>query len=277
MDLVATKLLLAAAVLVVGWLGGAIVLGRTSQDRDSRILSWGNAFAAGVFLGTGLIHTLGEASELWRDLGWEYPVAFLLAAASFCLILLFEHVLLSDETHAMIHAHTGDPLEHDGHDHHEHHHDQRYQAGEASPTALVVALSAHSVLAGLALGAQRLMVSTLIIALAILAHKVTAGLALGITLERRGTDPRRSRRYLLFFATMTPLGILAGLVGSGLLREGAGLYFDATVSALAAGTFLYIASIDMLQDEFLKPGSRWAKWVSAVTGLAITAVLASWV
>ncbi len=271
MDLVATKLLLAAAVLLVGWAGGALVLGRSSRSPDGRFLSWGNAFAAGVFLGTGLIHSLGEASGLWRDLGWDYPVAFLLAAASFCMILLFEHVLLSDDAHAMIHAHTGEPLEHEGHGHH--HHPVR----EASPTALVVALSAHSVLAGLALGAQRLMASTLIIALAILAHKATAGLALGLTLERRGTDRRHSRRYLLLFAAMTPLGILAGLVGSGLLREGAGLYFDATVSALAAGTFLYIASIDMLQDEFLKPGSRWAKWVSAVTGLAITAVLALWV
>ena len=48
------------------------------------------------------------------------------------------------------------------------------------------------------------------------------------------------------------------MAGSGLLRQSAGLYFDATVSSLAAGTFLYIASIDMLQDEFLKPGSRWA-------------------
>lgn len=272
MNLVATKLLLAAAVLLVGWLGGAFALGRTSKDRDSRILSWGNAFAAGVFLGTGLIHTLSESSGLWRGLGWDYPVAFVLAASSFCLILLFEHVLLSDDAHAMIHAHTGDPLEHDGH-----HHDHQHGLQEASPVALVVALSAHSVLAGLALGAERLMASTLIIALAILAHKATAGLALGITLARRSGRPKTAQRYLLLFALMTPLGIVAGLVGGSLLRGGAGVYFDATVSALAAGTFIYIASIDMLQDEFLKPGSRWAKWVSAVTGLAITAVLALWV
>lgn len=272
MSLFTTKLLVAAVVLLAGWLGGALVLGRASKDRESRLLSWGNAFAAGVFLGTGLIHTLSEASGLWRDLGWQYPIAFVLAATSFCLILLFEHVLLPDDAHAMIHAHTGDPLEHEGHSH-GHHHPVR----EASPTALVVALSAHSVLAGLALGAQRLMVSTLIIALAILAHKATASLALGITLARRGTAPRKARRYLLLFAAMTPLGILLGLAGSGLFREGASMYFDATVSALAAGTFLYIASIDMLQDEFLKPGSRWAKWVSAVVGLAITAVLALWV
>lgn len=271
MTLLAAKLLLAAAVLAAGWFGGAVVLGRSERGRDGRLLSWGNAFAAGVFLGTGLIHTLGEASGLWRELGWHYPMAFVLAAGSFCLILLFEHVLLSDEAHAMIHAHTGVALEDDGHGHHAH------APSEASPAALVVALSAHSVLAGLALGAQRMMASTLIIAVAILAHKATASLALGITMAQRRTERSRARRYLLFFAVMTPIGILAGMAGSGLLRENVGLYFDATVSALAAGTFIYIASIDMLQDEFLRPGSRWAKWVSAVAGLTVTAVLAIWV
>ncbi len=115
------------------------------------------------------------------------------------------------------------------------------------------------------------------IALAILAHKGTAGLALGIRLARSPMGTGRARRFVLLFALMTPLGILLGLVGSGILRRGAGLYFDATVSALAAGTFLYIASIDMLQDEFLRPGSRWAKWMWAVVGLATTALLALWV
>jgi zinc transporter 1/2/3 len=271
MDLFAIKLVLAAAVLAAGWLGGAFVLGRAETGREGRVLSWGNAFAAGVFLGAGLIHSLGEASGLWLDLGWDYPVAFVLAAASFCTILLFEHVLLSDDAHAMIHAHTGDPLVDDGHGHH------LEPARETSPTALVVALSAHSVLAGLALGAQRLLTSTLIIALAILAHKGTESLALGFAMARKKTDRRRARGSLLLFALMTPLGIVAGLAGSGLLRDRAGVTFDATVSALAAGTFLYIASMDMLQDEFLQPGSRWAKWISAVVGLALTAVLAIWV
>ena len=268
MELILTKLGLAAAVFVVGWLGGALALGRVGRGRGL-FLSGGNAFAAGIFLGTGLIHTLGESAAAWRELGWDYPIAFVLAAAAFCLILLFEHVLLPDETHAMVHAHTGEPLAEEGHHHH--------VTAETSPWALVIALSVHSVLAGLALGAQQVLVSALMIAVAIVAHKGTAGLALGISLARFGVSADRAKRFVLLFAVMTPLGILLGIAGSGLLRTGAGLTFDATVSALAAGTFLYIASIDMLQDEFLRPGSRWVKWLSAVVGLALTAVLALWV
>ena len=274
MDLFTAKLALAVAVFAIGWLGGRLVLGGDGAGRGS-FLSGGNAFAAGVFLGTGLIHVLGESAAAWSDLGWDYPVAFVLAAGAFCLILLFEHVLLPDEAHAMIHAHSGDPVgDEDGHGHP---HGGHGRAADPSPYALIVALSAHSVLAGLALGAQQLVASTLMIALAILAHKGTAGLALGLRLARSGLGTAAARRFVLLFAAMTPLGILLGLVGSGVLRRGAGLYFDATVSALAAGTFLYIASIDMLQDEFLRPGSRWAKWIWAVVGLALTAVLAVWV
>lgn len=273
MDLLTAKLALAAAVFAIGWLGGRMVLGGDGGDRG-RFLSGGNAFAAGIFLGTGLIHVLGESAAAWRDLGWEYPMAFVLAAAAFSLILLFEHVLLPDEAHAMIHAHTADPTS----DEHVHAHGHGHgHSDDPSPYALVVALSAHSVLAGLALGAEQVLASTFMIALAILAHKGTAGLALGIRLARSSMGAGEARRYVLLFALMTPLGILLGLAGSGLLRQRAGLTFDAVVSALAAGTFLYIASIDMLQDEFLRPGSRWAKWLWAVVGLGVTAVLAVWV
>ena len=211
MELLTAKLTLAVAVFVIGWLGGRMVLGGETVGRGW-LLSGGNAFAAGIFLGTGLIHVLGESAAAWHDLGWDYPIAFVLAAAAFCLILLFEHVLLPDEAHAMIHAHTGDP-EADDHGH-RHGHD-----ADPSPYALVVALSAHSVLAGLALGAQQLLASTFMIALAILAHKGTAGLALGIRLARSGMAITRARRFVLLFALMTPLGILLGMASSGLLRH----------------------------------------------------------
>ncbi len=274
MSLAATKLVLALSVLVAGWAGGAITLRQSRGPASGRWLSLGNAFAAGVFLGTGLIHMLGEATAKWAELGSDYPVPFVLAAAAFALILLFEHVLLPDEAHAMIHAHSGE-LEHlDPHRHHNHH--SSGTGGAVSPYALVVALSAHSVLAGLALGAQQVAANTWMIALAILAHKATAGVALGISLAGSRLERPRARRFVALFAVMTPLGILLGMAAGELFRGGANASFDAIVSALAAGTFLYIASIDMLQDEFLKPGSRWAKWLAAVTGLALTAVLAVW-
>jgi zinc transporter 1/2/3 len=75
----------------------------------------------------------------------------------------------------------------------------------------------------------------------------------------------------------TPLGILAGALVRDLLRSVAGQYFDAAFLALAGGTFLYIASMDILQDEFLHAGGRFAKWLWAVAAIALTALLSIWI
>ena len=84
------KLVLLAAVLAAGALGGAIPLSRRGAMSGGRLLGWGNAFAAGIFLGAGLIHMLPDASAAWDALGWPYPMAFLLAACGFVLMLLVE-------------------------------------------------------------------------------------------------------------------------------------------------------------------------------------------
>ena len=65
------KLLFSLAVLAAALLGGAIpLLGRRSA-RAGRLLGWGNGFAAGVFLGAGLIHLLPDALAAGAQLGWE--------------------------------------------------------------------------------------------------------------------------------------------------------------------------------------------------------------
>jgi len=71
--------------------------------------------------------------------------------------------------------------------------------------------------------------------------------------------------------------VALGALVSGLLRSTAGSYFEATFLALAGGTFIYIAAVDILQDELLQTGSRFAKWLVAALGVAVTAVLSIWV
>jgi len=97
--LIQLKLGLLVAVLVAGVLGGAIPLRQRDGHGPERLLAYGNAFAAGFFLGAGLIHMLPDASEAWSALGWHYPMAYLLAAFAVLLMLLFEHVLLPDTAH----------------------------------------------------------------------------------------------------------------------------------------------------------------------------------
>lgn len=268
MGLVESKILFLVAILAAGWLGGAVPVWRSRGGPTGRFLSWGNAFAAGIFLGIGLIHLLRDASLAWAGLGWDYPIAFVLAAAAFVAILLLEHVLLPEPAHAMVHSHAGDGLAHL---------DEHHEQTLIYPYTLVFTLSIHSFLAGIALGAQDSIANVLVIFVAIIAHKSTAGFALGVRLVRGGLSTDRAHKLLALFACTTPAGILIGLLGSGVLRSAAQQTFDATFQSLAAGTFIYIAAVDIIQDEFARPGSRFAQWLSATAGLTLMALLALWI
>jgi zinc transporter 1/2/3 len=264
--LIGLKLALALAVLAAGALGGAIPLSRRDEGRGTRFLGLGNAFAAGIFLGAGMIHMLPHAGEAWRALGWNYPIAYLLAVLAVVALLLFEHVLLPESAHEMVHhAPSGEPFAHAA---------QIDGRGGLAPYAVLTALSIHSFLAGLALGAQSAVADALVIFVAIVAHKSTAGFALGVSLVRNRMSASRAWRLLLLFALATPLGILVGAVLDDALVGPTQRAFEATFLALAAGTFTYVALLDILRDEFHGPGDLWVKWSWVAAGSAAMAALA---
>lgn len=268
MSPVVAKATFAVLIFVAAAVGGLIPLTGSLGSKRSRFMSWGNAFAAGVFLGTGLIHMLGEAGRAWTTLGWSYPMPLLLAAVGFMLFLLLEHVLLPQDAHSVAHAHSGDALPSE---------EVERLSGSGIPHALLVALSIHSVIAGVALGGQATFSGAFYIFVAIIAHKSSAAFALGVALRRSTIASARSRWFVVLFSLATPTGILAGAVVGGLLRSMAGRYFDAAFLALAGGTFIYIASMDILQDEFLHTGGRLVKWLFAAAAIALTAVLSIWI
>ncbi|MGE5186640.1 MAG: hypothetical protein ACM31C_31515 [Acidobacteriota bacterium] len=53
-------------------------------------------------------------------------------------------------------------------------------------------------------------------------------------------------------------------------------WFEGIFDSLAAGTFLYIAMLDIIRTEFEVRGDRWQKWSLASAGFATMAVLALW-
>ena len=169
------KLAFAVVIFLAAALGGLVPLTGTRDSHRSHFMSWGNAFAAGIFLGTGLIHMLGEAHRAWDALGWEYPMPLLLAAVGFMLFLLVEHVLLPADAHSVAHAHSGHELPSD---------EVERLTGSGIPHALLLALSIHSVIAGIALGGQGTFSGAFYIFLAIIAHKSSAAFALGVALRR---------------------------------------------------------------------------------------------
>jgi zinc transporter 1/2/3 len=260
------KLVLLLALLATALLCGALPLRRRSaaQTGRNRFLEWGNAAAAGIFLGAGFVHMLPAANAAWEQLGWRYPIGMLLAAAAVILMLLFEHVLPPEDAHHAMHAPSAD----------------RFGAGVQTGSlhavyAILTALSIHSLLEGLALGAQRELRSALVIFAAILVHKSMEGFALGVSLARSAAAPRPAA-LLALFAVATPVGIVAGAM-VGALEGRVSLACEATFLSLAAGTFAYVATLDILREEFHEPGGRLAKWLWVVAGAGVMALLARWV
>jgi zinc transporter 1/2/3 len=264
------KLVLLAALLAIALACGMLPLRRrgAAESGRSRLLEWGNAFAAGIFLGAGFVHMLPEANTAWQQLGWHYPIAMLLAAAAIVLMLLFEHVLTPEHAHHAMHAPSVDRFAARG---------EHEPAGAPGTTyAILIALSIHSLLEGLALGAQRELRSALVIFTAILAHKSMEAFALGVSLARRTAPGTRTGALLALFAAATPVGIVAGAT-VGALEGPAQLACEAAFLSLAAGTFAYVATLDILREEFHEPGGRFAKWLWVTAGVSLMALLALWV
>lgn len=271
-DLFVVKLLFAVVIAGIGLFGTWLPWRLGARGTNQRRLALSDTFAAGVLGGAGLIHLLGDGMGAFEAAlpHVSYPLAPLLAGAGFLLILLIEAVVVPghpghDET-ALIDGTAG--LRHEA--------DAHPESTSVYPVILLAVLSVHSVILGLALGAQSAFAGAAVVFLAIVAHKAAAGVALGVGFERQGLTYRRALPRLSFFSVMTPAGIVLGAVLGEILSDQAGQVFEAVFDSVGAGTFLYIAALDIINTEFGDPGDHGRKWTTAALGFGLMAVIALW-
>ena len=265
------KLALLFAISAAGAAGGSLPLWRGGATGNPRILGWGNSFAAGVFLAAGLVHMLPDADRIWRELGFEFPMAFALSAMALTGMLLIEHVLLPDHVHEELHVPSDERFGADhGHVHHDGHHDA------LSAYSALVALSIHSLVGGLALGAEQDTTRVLVIFFAIFAHKSAEGFALGVSLARSSISKAQRGRLIALFASSTPIGGLIGIALGQTIEGRPAALVEAVFLGVAAGTFMYVATFDVLRDEFPHASGRFAKWLAMALGVVGMSLLAIW-
>jgi zinc transporter 1/2/3 len=273
MQMVELKGVFAVAVFITGIFGALFPWALRSGRAGDRFMIWGDTFAGGVLGGAGLVHLLSNGADGFRALAPRlvYPLAFALAGAGFLLILLIEAVIVADPDPAQSPLHCGSR-------------GASHEIGSGSKTAewhpesliLLLVLSVHSIILGLALGAQKSVVVALAIFIAIMAHKSMAGFALGVNYRRAGASLRGTIPAAALFASMTPIGILTGTGLNALISPSGQQLFEAIFNSLGAGTFLYIATLDIIRTEFELPGDNWQKWLLAAGGFSIMSVLAIW-
>jgi len=270
------------AFIVFGMAIGGVLLPMYISKTSPRLLSLLSTMSGGVFLSGGFVHLLPDAQEQLASVA-DFPLAGLFAAIGFLLILYIEeaaHSLsqgaawgagLGSSTHTplpqgdfppqvLLEASEEGEVDQNptsGEGHHTANHkdpgdlqDEGYghkqpQAGQAVVGyLLLLALSFHSLIEGLGIGAN--------------------------------PDPYGSRRRFyaqgVLFACMSPLGVLVGMaVGQG-NSTGGGI-----CTALAAGTFLYVAINEVIAHELEDSTDRGLKLICLAVGFTSMSLLALWV
>jgi zinc transporter 1/2/3 len=257
MDIFSFKILSVLIIFSTGFIGGIAPLRLKLSTSRERHLHWGSAFSGGVFLGVGLLHMIPDAIDHFKIFApyLQYPIILFVTGLAFLFILLLEKVFVGG--HEGIGRLLGTrPL---------------------YPFMLALILSVHSLIAGSVLGLEDTLVESFAIFVAIFAHKSAEAFALGISLQRADLTTKRFIYIILFFALMTPVGIFLGIYLSTYFTSTVDAALESIFDALAAGTFLYVAYVEIVEEIFEKPNDLWLKFVFIILGFSMMAILAMWI
>ncbi len=237
------------------------------------------SFVAGLMLGIALLHFLPDADAQLHSL--DKTARWMLGGF---LAMFFVQRFFHFHHHDLP---EGDPEDCCGHDHsHEHHHDDEHahtladkSAKQLSWIGTALGLTLHSLLDGLALAAAveagrqgNAKIAGLGVALVVILHKPFDAMAVS-TLMAAGGKSRFSRHVLNgLFALASPLGAMLFYLGAGHFAGG-----DAPVLgyalAFCAGSFLCIASSDLLPELQFHSHDRFKLSAALLAGLAVAVVI----
>ena len=133
---------------------------------------------------------------------------------------------------------------------------------------LVIALSVHSIFEGIALGLQRTSIRLLYLFLAILCHKWVEALTIGINFNNSQLEYDTIIKFILIFASMTPIGIILGLIFAGTSDLIEGFFF-----AVSSGTFIYISASEVVIEEFSVSKYKKHKFISFIIGAGLIFII----
>ncbi len=237
------------------------------------------SFVAGLMLGIALLHFLPDADEQIHSLDKtaEWVLGGFMAMFFVQRFFHFHHHDLPE----------GDPEDCCGHDHsHEHHHDDEHahtladkSAKQLSWVGTALGLTLHSLLDGLALaaaveaGAQgHLKIAGLGVALVVILHKPFDAMAVSTLMAATGSS--KFSRHVL-----NGLFALASPIGAALFYFGASHFIGGNVPVLGfalafcAGSFLCIASADLLPELQFHSHDRFKLSAALIAGLAVAIII----
>ncbi|RDX66179.1 Zinc transporter 11, partial [Mucuna pruriens] len=266
----------------------------------------GTQFAGGVFLGTAMMHFLSDANETFQTLTTEeYPFAFMLACVGYLMTLLADSVIssilakLARHQPADVEAQGPDTGKISGNGVTSQSQNQGHSIAStdhhlASPALasvhslgdtilLIVALCAHSVFEGLAIGVAETKADAWKALWTICLHKIFAAIAMGIALLRM--IPNRPllscAAYAFAFAISSPIGVAIGIILDATTQGHVADWIFAISMGLACGVFVYVSINHLLAKGYVphkptKVDSAYFKFLAVLLGVGVIAVVMIW-
>lgn len=113
---------------------------------------------------------------------------------------------------------------------------------------LLLALSLHAVIEGLALGLQSGMDKAVVVFIALISHKGMEAFAVGFKSLESNNNKKLYIIKMLGFASSTPIGIAIGAVSMATLTGTVAHRVTSIGSAFAAGSFIEISSTSLIEE-----------------------------
>ena len=229
-------LLYCVVIFAAALIGGIIPLIRRWSDYWLHLFL---SFGAGIFLATVFTHLLPQAMEQGKG---EAETVGMLVLIGYLLIFFVEKFLFYRRTENGDHVHP------------------------VVSTTAFIGLSVHSLIAGMGLAVfMPSPEASVALLVAILAHKTPAAFSLGSLMLLAKHSRRRIVISMLAFSAMTPLGalVLAQAIDHGSEEV------LMVLTAVVTGTFLYVATADLLPEVFHSRENRWLNLLLLILGLII--------
>ena len=269
-----------ALVMLASLAGGWLLL---SVHLNHTRLQLAVSLVAGLMLGIALLHFLPDAEEKIQSI--DRTMQWVLGGF---LVMFFVQRFFHFHHHDLP---EGDPEDCCGHDHdhdhgHGHHHEHDHtntladkSAKQLSWVGTALGLTLHSLLDGLALGAAvaagaqgHLKIAGLGVALVVILHKPFDAMAVS-TLMAANNKSKLSRHVLNgLFALASPIGAALFYFGASQFAGAHGVFLGYSL-AFCAGSFLCIASADLLPELQFHSHDRFKLSVALLAGLSIAILI----
>ncbi|KAI4373447.1 hypothetical protein MLD38_011572 [Melastoma candidum] len=259
---------------------------------NETFLLLGTQFAAGVFLGTSMMHFLGDSTSTFNSLTTKtYPFSFMLACSGYLLTMLGDcvitHLTQKNGRDAKIGMEEGGLPDNEGQGEV---HDGRTAntmflrtSSLGDTILLILALCFHSVFEGIAVGVSETKADAWRNMWTISLHKIFAAIGMGIALLRM--LPKRpfllTAAYSMAFAISSPIGIGIGIAIDATTQGAVADWIYAISMGIACGVFVYIAINHLIAKGF-RPSAEsqfdtpFFKFFAVLLGVAVIAIVMIW-